>query len=115
MSNARYRTRSIDEAWPTPQELELLFLQKHGSLERVGWAPKRRFRFRYFLPAEVYEAIVYKLVLPGCVWLDVGGGHAPFCDNPSLSRELILRCARFVVVDPSNNVKEHAYANEKVQ
>src|SRR5689334_9743407 len=73
---------------PTAHELEGVFRRKYGTPEGVGWLPQRRFRFGYYLPAEIYEALVAKLVVSGCVWLDVGGGDAVFPHNPGLAREL---------------------------
>jgi 2-polyprenyl-3-methyl-5-hydroxy-6-metoxy-1,4-benzoquinol methylase len=100
---------------PTPQELEALFLQKHGDSEAIGWAPRRRFRTGYYLPAEVYESLVSKLIVPGCAWLDVGGGHAIFPENPGLARELAARCAKVIAVDPSENVFRNEFVHERVQ
>ena len=104
-----------DDAMPNRQELESLFRQKHGDPEAVGWAPRRRFRFGYFIPADVYEATVVKLIEPGAAWLDVGGGHAIFPDNAGLAHELASRCTRVVAVDPSENVHKNPYAGERVQ
>jgi ubiquinone/menaquinone biosynthesis C-methylase UbiE len=100
---------------PTLQELQSLFKQKYGSPETVGWAPRRRFRFKYSLPADVYECVVSKLIAPGCVWLDVGGGHQIFPENPGLARELVARCARVVAIDPSENVHRNSFVHERVQ
>jgi SAM-dependent methyltransferase len=105
----------VSTAFPTLQELKSLFVQKYGSPEKVGWAPRRRFRFGYYLPADVYECLVGKLVAPGCVWLDVGGGHAVFPSNPELARDLVARCAKVVAVDPSDNVHRNDFAQERVQ
>jgi SAM-dependent methyltransferase len=106
---------STDNVLPSPQELEAFFLQKYGRPEAVGWAPRRRFRFRYYLPTDVYELVVSKRVVPGCNWLDVGGGHAIFPDNPRLARELVSRCAKVVAVDPSDNVRRNPFVHERNQ
>ncbi|HET9213034.1 MAG TPA: hypothetical protein VFR03_21685, partial [Thermoanaerobaculia bacterium] len=73
---------------PSQDELTALCFQKYGEPEALDWGPRRRLRCSYFLPMDVYEAVVAKLVYPGCSWLDIGGGHCPFPENPSLSREL---------------------------
>jgi SAM-dependent methyltransferase len=112
---AESELQSTEDTLPSPQELKALFLQRHGRPEAVGWGPRRRFRFRYYLPAEVYELVVSKRVNPGCVWLDVGGGHAIFPDNPRLARELVSRCAKVVAVDPSDNVQQNEFVHERHQ
>src|SRR5690349_13940645 len=89
---------------PSGQDVKRLFLQKYGALERHGWALRRRFRFNYFLPAEVYETAVSGLVCDGCSWIDVGGGRDIFPNNSALARQLVSRCSTVVAVDPSENV-----------
>jgi hypothetical protein len=103
------------ESFPDREDLERLFEQKYGPPSSVGWAPRRRWRFGYHLPAEVYEGVVSKLAKPGCHWLDVGGGQAIFPENPHLARELVSRCARVVAVDPSDNVHHNPYVHERHQ
>ena len=115
MADAALTPPVTADALPTRQELETLFAQKHGPPEAVGWAPRRRLHFGYFLPADIYEALVEKLVLPGCAWLDVGGGHAVFPENPGLARRLASRCAKLVAVDPSENVLHNGFAHERVR
>lgn len=100
---------------PTDRDLEAHFRQKHGDPAAVGWAPRRRFRAGYFLPADVYEALVTKLVTTGCAWLDVGGGHQIFPENPTLARELAARCSRVVAVDPSENVLRNEFVHDRVK
>ena len=115
MEDALSTGQATDDVLPTPQELEAPFRQKYGALEGVGWAPRRRFRFGYYLPADVYESLVGKLIVPGSAWLDVGGGHAIFPENPGLARQLASRCARVVAVDPSENVLANEFVLERVQ
>ena len=100
---------------PSHNELEQLFLQKYGSLAETGWSPRQRHRFRYFLPADMYEALLSRLIVPGCEWLDVGGGHHLFPENPKLSRTLAERASVVVAVDPSDNVLRNPYAHERAQ
>lgn len=100
---------------PTYPELESVFLAKYGKPAETGWSPRRRHNFRYFLPADIYEAVVARNVLPGSNWLDVGGGHAIFPDNPNLATELVARCNRVVAVDPSENVHRNPFVHERVQ
>jgi 2-polyprenyl-3-methyl-5-hydroxy-6-metoxy-1,4-benzoquinol methylase len=100
---------------PTRPELEQLFRQKHGAPEETGWAPRRRLQFGYFPPADVYEAVVDKLVVTGSTWIDVGGGHNIFPENPQLARSLSARCSEVVAVDPSENVHRNSFATERVQ
>ncbi len=98
-----------EDLLPSRQELEALFVQKHGSPDSVGWAPQRRYRFGNFLPADVYEALVHKLVRPGHDWIDVGGGESIFPENPGLATKLASRCARVLAVDPSDNVCRNSF------
>lgn len=100
---------------PTRDELDRVFRQKHGDPETTGWSPRRRYRFGYFTPDDVYEAIVAKLVSPETDWLDVGGGRDLFPHNVPLARELASRCRCLVGVDPSANVHENPFVHEKVQ
>jgi 2-polyprenyl-3-methyl-5-hydroxy-6-metoxy-1,4-benzoquinol methylase len=108
-------TNAPADTLPTRQELESMFMRKHGSADTVGWAPRRRFRFGYYLPADMYEAVVSRLVFEGCTWIDVGGGHAIFPDNAGLANELVARCARVVAVDPSENVHQNRFVHERAQ
>jgi len=56
---------------PSQTDLEQLFVQKYGN-ERgdvTGWGPRQRSRFGYYLPGDVYEALIRRLVFPGCSWI----------------------------------------------
>jgi len=101
--------------WPSRVELEQFFLQKYGKPEEVGWAPRRRFRFGYYLPADIYEVVVGKLIGAGCAWIDVGGGRHVFPENPTLARLLVSRCSTMVAVDPSENVRENEFVHRREQ
>ena len=100
---------------PTTEQLTDVFRQKYGEPATAGWSPSRRWRFGYWLPADVYEATVAGLVKNGDRWLDVGGGHSIFPDNPAMARLLVGRCARVVAVDPSENVETNTFAHERVR
>jgi SAM-dependent methyltransferase len=102
-------------ARPSSSELELLFEQKYGSPCATGWSPRRRHDFGYYLPADVYEALLSRLITNGCRWLDVGGGRHIFPDNSGLSQTLADRAKLLVAVDPSNNVQINPYVHERVQ
>ena len=102
-------------AIPDSSATEKHFRQKYGAPESTGWAPARRWRYDYFLPADRYEAIVESLVQPGCRWIDIGGGHDVFPENPTLARELVARCSRVVAVDPSANVGRNEFVHETVR
>jgi SAM-dependent methyltransferase len=108
-------TRAASFELPSRAELESLFRQKYGSPESTGWSPRRRWRAGYFLPADVYEAVVSRTVFEGCDWLDVGGGHDIFPDNAALARTLVSRCRTVVAVDPSENVHDNTFAHERVR
>jgi SAM-dependent methyltransferase len=100
---------------PTAADLTRLFALKYGDPATTGPNPRRRLSHGYFLPADVYEATVANAVVPGCDWLDVGGGSSPFPDNPRLAEQLATRAGRFVGVDPSPNVFDNPYTREKHQ
>jgi 2-polyprenyl-3-methyl-5-hydroxy-6-metoxy-1,4-benzoquinol methylase len=100
---------------PTQQEIESTFRSKHAPLDQAGWSPKRRYRFRYYQPADVYESLVAKNVRPGCRWIDVGGGRTIFPDHAALARELVGRCEHVVAVDPSVNVLANNLVSQRVQ
>jgi len=108
-------TARITTILPTATELEELFLQKYGPLEAAGWGPALRRRFGYFLPSDVYEAVIKKLAADGCNWVDVGGGHQVFPENRELARVLSKRCAAMVGVDPSDNVSKNTFIHDWVQ
>jgi SAM-dependent methyltransferase len=103
--------------FPARTDLEELVVQKYGNErgEVTGWGPRQRSRFGYYLPGDVYEALIGRLVFPGCSWIDIGGGRQVFPDNPRLATELVSRCASVVAVDPSPNVHENMYVHERVQ
>ena len=100
---------------PSQTELETLFLQKYGSPATTGWSPRQRHQFGYYLPADVYEALLARVIARGCHWLDVGGGHHIFPENPTLARTLVDRCELVVAVDPSDNVRDNPYVHQRVQ
>ena len=97
------------------QDLFDLFLTKYGDPETTGWSPRRRLKFGYYQPSDIYEATIDKLIKNDTNWLDVGGGRAVFPSNPKLSRILSKRCKKLTAVDPSENVWENPFAHEKVQ
>jgi SAM-dependent methyltransferase len=102
-------------AWLSRAELDAVFQEKYGSSGAVGWNPERRRRFGYFLPADVYECTVAKYVREGCDWVDVGGGHQIFPENPTLARRLAARSNTVVAVDPDPNVNENPFVSERHQ
>ena len=106
-----------NSGYDRPSEIELatLFQQKYGPPTQTGWSPRQRHAFGYYLPADVYEALLARVIRPGCHWLDVGGGRHIFPENPRLARTLADRCALVVAVDPSDNVRDNHYVHERVQ
>src|SRR5688572_9446033 len=100
---------------PAMPELERLFAQKYGSPSTTGPQPRRRHAYGYYLPSDIYEALVSRLVTEDCAWIDVGGGRNVFPENAALARSLASRCAQMVAVDPSPNVHQNVFAHERVQ
>jgi ubiquinone/menaquinone biosynthesis C-methylase UbiE len=74
-----------------------------------------RMRFGYFTPDDVYEAVVERLVTPGCRWLDVGCGRDVFPTNRALAKELSTRCGTLVGVDPDATIQENPFVHRRVQ
>jgi hypothetical protein len=108
-------TSGVPELPPRPEALERLFRGKYGDPLTTGWSPRRRYRYGYYLPSDVYEAVVDQLVSPGCRWLDVGGGHNVFPENPALAKQLVARSARCVAVDPDPTTHKNQLVHERVQ
>jgi 2-polyprenyl-3-methyl-5-hydroxy-6-metoxy-1,4-benzoquinol methylase len=112
---ARATQDAREHALPSPEDMRRLFIQKYGAPGTTGWAARRRFRYGYYLPADVYEAVVSRFVVDGCSWLDVGGGHSVFPENQDLARTLISRCEQVVAVDPSENVVDNRLVHQRVK
>jgi SAM-dependent methyltransferase len=100
---------------PSAGEMEQLFAQKYGEAATMGWSPRRRHRYGYYLPSDVYEATVAKHVLRGGRWIDVGGGRNIFPENPELARTLVSRARHVVAVDPDPGTASNKYVHERVQ
>jgi 2-polyprenyl-3-methyl-5-hydroxy-6-metoxy-1,4-benzoquinol methylase len=115
-SDLKLMSSKLNERYvPAPEDLEKVFRVKYGSPENVGWSPRRRFRFGYYLPSDFYEAAVEKYVFEGCAWIDIGGGRAIFPENPKLANLLALRCSLVVAVDSSDNVYENETVHRRVR
>jgi len=81
----------------------------------MGWGPRIRLRFEYFSPDDYYEAIVSRLVVSGCDWLDVGSGRHVFPSNRKLAKRLAQRCKLLVGVDPDETINENDVVHERVR
>jgi SAM-dependent methyltransferase len=99
---------------PSKADLQAVFDLKHGDLAAVGWSPRLRRRFGYFSPDDVYEALVDRLVTPGCTWMDVGCGRDLFPGNRRLAERLAARCGLLVGVDPAPTLAENPFVHERV-
>lgn len=100
---------------PSREELEAVVACKLEGVERPGWAPRMRRRFRYFTPDEWYEALVARLVFAETRWCDVGCGRHLFPSNEPLARRLAARCRRLVGVDPDVTIEENPYLHDRVR
>ena len=105
----------MSQTLPSLGQLESLWVQKYGPADKKAGLLAWRRRLGYFLPADVHEALVAKLVNDGDRWLDVGGGHSIFPHNPATARELVARCKRVDAVDPSQNVLKNTFVHETAQ
>ncbi len=99
---------------PGHDELVAVFTQKYGPVEELNWSPALRWRFQYFNPDDVYEALMNKLVGADTRWLDVGCGRNIFPSNHKLSRILAERAALLVGVDPDETLNDNPYVHQKV-
>ncbi len=102
-------------SWLVDRELPALFEEKYGQTGVIGWGPARRRRAGYYQPADLFEATVAKYVTAGCAWVDVGGGHQIFPENPALARRLAARSEIVVAVDPDANVLDNPFVHERHQ
>ena len=98
---------------PSHQELVETFKQKYGDISDLGWSPALRWKFNYFNPDDVYEALMAKIVTGTTRWLDVGCGRNIFPSNHQLSRILADRCQLLVGVDPDATLEDNPYVHEK--
>jgi len=100
---------------PQTSELEEVFRLKYGPTSDLGPGPRRRWRFGYFTPDDYYEALLYRLVQPGCKWLDVGCGRGLFPSNERLARLLAERCGFLLGVDPDATLEENPFVHQKLR
>jgi SAM-dependent methyltransferase len=99
---------------PNQDQLEEIFKQKYGSPQQLNWSPALRWKFKYFNPDDVYEALMNQLVQADSEWLDVGCGRNIFPSNHKLSKILADRCKLLVGVDPDETLNDNPYVHEKV-
>ncbi len=106
--------KPMDDALPKVEDVAVISRKEWNEpTETVGWRPRLRDRYGYYLPEHHYEAVVNRLVTPGCRWLDVGGGKALFPISPRLSRELADRSGYVAGVDPDKNLLQNPYLSER--
>jgi SAM-dependent methyltransferase len=98
---------------PTTEELLAIFKRKHPGV--TGWGPRMRLANNYFTPDEHYEALVARLVTPGCSWADVGCGRDIFPSNQPLAIELSQRAGFLAGIDPDPNVLENKFVTVRFQ
>ena len=97
------------------EELEAIYKIKYFRFGDPGWGPRTRRAFKYFLPDDYYEAMVARLISPGCSWADVGCGRDIFPSNPDLARNLSGRAGYVFGIDPDDNIRENRYLTEGFQ
>lgn len=100
---------------PSREELDRLFRDKYGDPTTTGPANRRRHRFGYHTPDDVYEALIANLVQEGTTWIDVGGGRHLFPGNDALAEQLARRARLLVGVDPDATLHENPWLHHKVQ
>ena len=99
---------------PGHEQLVQVFTQKYGPIEQLNWSPALRWKFQYFNPDDVYEALMDQLVSAETDWLDVGCGRNIFPSNHKLSQILADRSHLLVGVDPDETLNDNPYVHEKV-
>lgn len=97
----------------THDDLMSIYDVKYYREGEPGWSPKMRLSFGYFTPDDYYEALVAKLVTPGCDWADIGCGRDIFPRHPDLARQLGARAGFVYGIDPDDNVKENPFITER--
>jgi SAM-dependent methyltransferase len=103
------------DSLPAREDILRLLTLKHKDPWQEGWAVRSRYRLGYFIPDDIYTAVVERHVHEGTRWLDVGGGRNVFPFHRALARALADRCRLLVGVDPSDNIQANPYVHEKVQ
>jgi SAM-dependent methyltransferase len=98
---------------PTDADLVRIYRAKYSRFGVPGWGPRMRLAAGYFTPDDYYEAVVAKLVSPGCNWADIGCGRDIFPQHPDLARELSQRAGFVYGIDPDDNVKENAFLHDR--
>jgi 2-polyprenyl-3-methyl-5-hydroxy-6-metoxy-1,4-benzoquinol methylase len=101
--------------YPSRYRLRRSVVFKAGGALACGPNVRRRLRFDYYLPYEIYECLIENQVGPGTDWLDVGGGKSVFPNNEHLANSLSRRCNSLIAVDPSENISKNPYADETHQ
>jgi SAM-dependent methyltransferase len=100
---------------PSREELMAIYNVKYYRFGEPGWGPRMRLAIQYFTPDDYYEALINKLVTPGCAWADIGCGRDTFPSHPDLARELGRKAGFILGVDPSDNIHENAIVTERFQ
>lgn len=95
--------------------LDAVWMGKYGAQPRLGWGPRMRRSFGYFTPDDHYEALLDRLIVPGCSWADVGCGRQLLPKNPALARTLAPRSALLLGIDPSDNIRANPWLAEAFQ
>lgn len=98
----------------TREQLDSIFRLKYGSPSSTGWGPRMRWHAGHFNPDDHYEALVERLIEPGCQWLDVGCGRSLFPSNERLAELLAKRCGLLVGLDPDPTLAENPFVHERV-
>jgi SAM-dependent methyltransferase len=88
---------------------------KIGDLSKGGWGPKQRLGFGHLTPADWYESLLDAIVTPETVWLDVGCGRHLSPGNPATARRLADRCRKLVGIDPSDNIDDNPFVDERLK
>jgi len=99
----------------THDDLMKIFRAKYGEPENCGWSPRLRFRFHYFNPDDIYEAVLSEFVTEATTWLDVGCGRDIFPSNFQTAKVLASRCLLLVGLDPSDNIFGNPLLHERVK
>lgn len=100
---------------PLIEACKEIFRLKAPDPSRLGWSPKLRLQFGYYVPDEWYEATLFCLVDERTDWLDVGCGWRLFQSNPKLADVLSARCRSLTGVDPDDSIKLNKWLHQYKQ
>lgn len=106
---------NVELAFPSQHRLRENSVLRHGADGSVGPLVRIRRKREYYTPEEYYECVLDALVNEDTRWLDVGCGRDLLPMNTALATRLAGRCRHLAGIDPSPNVLDNVFLDEKHQ